>query len=135
MAYAGQFSFRGTPKEAEGHTPEEVEKAIYGEIERLKNEPVSDYELQKVKNQAEVRFIRSLSSTRWLPSRIGRAELGLGWRSLADSLERMKAVTAKDIMRVASRYFTKENRTVGILTRKAGGEKRARRRMGGPRGR
>ena len=119
MAYAGQFSFGGTPKEADGRTPEDLEKAIYGEIERLKTEPVPDYELQKVKNQAEVRFIQGLSSTRRLASRLGRAELGLGWRDLPRSLERMKAVTADDIMRVAKKYFTKDNRTVGILVRKA----------------
>lgn len=118
MAYAGQFTFGGSPKEADGRTPEEVEKAIYGEIKRLKNEPVPDYELQKVKNQAEVRFIQGLRSTRRLASRLGRSEHGLGWRDLAASLDRMKAVTPDDIMRVAGKYFKKDNRTVGILKRK-----------------
>lgn len=123
MMYAGEFSFRGRPKSEAGHTPEEVEQALYEEIERLKTEPVSDYELQKVKNQAEVNFVQSLRSTYGLASRLGRAELGLGWRDLQKSLERMKAVTADDIMRVAQTYFTKDNRTVGILYRAAHGRR------------
>ncbi len=118
MMYAGQFSFGGRPKAVEGYTPDELEQAIYEEIELLKNEPVSDYELQKVKNRAEASFIRGLSSTYRLASRLGRNELGLGWRDIQQSLERMKAVTADDVMRVAQTYFVKDNRTVGILVRK-----------------
>jgi len=89
------------------------------EIDRLKTEPVSDYELQKVKNQAEASFIRGLRSSRRLASRLGRSELRLGWRDIPRSLERMKAVTAKDIIRVAKKYFRRDNRTVGILVRKS----------------
>ena len=116
--YAGQFSFTGRPKAAEGHTPEEVETALLEEIERLKIEPVPPDELQKVKNQAEAGFIRRLRSNSGLASQLGRAELGLGWRNLIKSVERMKAVTAEDVMRVAKDTFTRENRTVGILVRK-----------------
>ncbi len=117
-AYAGEFTFGGRPKTAEGHTPEELEKALYEEIEKLKMEPVTDYELQKVKNQAESSFIRGLRSNMGLTSRLGRAELYQGWRDLTKSLERMKKVTAEDVMRVAKQYFTQDNRTIGILNRK-----------------
>lgn len=130
MHYAGQFSFSGSPKEAAGVTPEDLEQALYTEIDRLKSEPVSDYEIQKVKNQAEVRFIRGLRSTRSMASRLGRSELGLGWRDIPASLERMKSVTAGDIMRVAKTYFTKDNRTVGILKRSSKGKRGSRRRDG-----
>ncbi|MCI0495892.1 insulinase family protein [candidate division KSB1 bacterium] len=118
MAYAGQFSFGGRPKSAEGHTPEELEQAIYEEIELLKNEAVPDYELQKVKNRAEASFIRGLSSNARLASQLGRSELGMGWRDIQNSLDRLKAVTTDDVMRVAKSYFVKDNRTVGILVRK-----------------
>jgi zinc protease len=42
-----------------GKTVDEVEKAMYAEIERFKTEPVTDEELQKAKNQAEAAFIMS----------------------------------------------------------------------------
>ena len=112
-----------------------MEQAIYAEIERLKMEPVPEYELQKVKNQQEARFIRGLRSSRRMASRLGRAELGLGWRSLSGSLERMKAVTAEDIMRVAKEYFTRDNRTVGILVRESKETASSGRRPTRPRGR
>ena len=118
MAYAGRFAFGGRPKAAEGHTPEELELAIYEEIELLKNELVSDYELQKVKNRAGSSFIRGLSSNYRLAAQLGRSELGLGWRNIQQSLDRLKEVTAEDVMRVAKTYFVKDNRTVGILVRK-----------------
>jgi predicted Zn-dependent peptidase len=117
-AYAGQFSFRAEPKTQAGFTPDNLEEALYEEIERLKNEPVSDYELQKVKNQAEASFIRRLRSTRGMASQLGRSELYEGWRDIPESVRRMQAVTAEDVMRVAKNYFVKDNRTVGILTRK-----------------
>jgi predicted Zn-dependent peptidase len=37
------------------------------------------------------------------------------WRDLLEDIERRRAVTADDIMRVAETYFTEENRTVGWL--------------------
>jgi predicted Zn-dependent peptidase len=116
--YAGQFAFNGRPKAFEGHTPEEVETALLEEIERLKNEPVPPDELQKVKNQSEATLIRRLRSSAGLASQLGRSELSLGWRDVIKSMERMKAVTAEDVMRVAKETFTRENRTVGILVRK-----------------
>lgn len=118
MAYAGRFTFAGRPKAAEGRTPEELEAGIYEEIERLKTEPVSDYELQKVKNRSQAGFIRGLGSSMRLAGQLGRSELGLGWRDLQESLQRVQAVNADDVMRVAKSCFVKENRTVGILMRK-----------------
>ena len=46
--YEGYIEFRGTAKP--GKTPEEVEKALEKELEKLQSEPVSDHELEKVKN-------------------------------------------------------------------------------------
>ena len=118
MAYAGRFAVGGRPKAAAGHTPEELELAIYEELEALKNTPVPDYELQKVKNRTEAGMIRGLSSNMRLASQLGRSELGLGWRDIPASLQRLKAVSAEDVMRVAQTCFVKDNRTVGILVRK-----------------
>lgn len=40
-----------------GKTAEEIERALTAEIERVKNEPISDRELQKAKNQIEADFL------------------------------------------------------------------------------
>ena len=47
---------------------------------------------------------------------MGQAEsVGAGWRRIDQFVERIRAVTAKDIQRVAKQYLTSDNRTVGIL--------------------
>jgi predicted Zn-dependent peptidase len=40
------------------------------------------------------------------------------WRYVLKSRDKIAAVTAADIQRVAARYFIKANRTVGILVKK-----------------
>ena len=58
--YPDLFTIQATPLAP--HTIPELEEAIYQEIERLKSEPVSDWELEKTRNQLEADFIRSLNS-------------------------------------------------------------------------
>jgi hypothetical protein len=43
-----------------------------------------------------------------------------GWEYLNRSPERLRAVTAADVQRVAKTYFAPENRCVAIYTRKSG---------------
>src|SRR5258708_271396 len=59
--YEGLFEFRAVAKT--GKTPEQVEQAIYKEIEKLQTELVPDRELQKVKNQQTATNFRAFQST------------------------------------------------------------------------
>lgn len=98
-----------------GRTPEEVEKALYAEIDALKTEPVSTDELQKVKNQIEASFIMGQDSNFYQAMLLGQFETVADWRLLDLYVDRIRAVTREDVMRVAKEYFTEENRTVGTL--------------------
>jgi len=98
-----------------GKSTDDVEKAIYAEIERFKNEPVSDEELQKAKNQAEASFIMAQDSVFYQAMQLGQFETVADWRLLGTYLDGVRAVTKDDVRRVAKQYFTEENRTVGIL--------------------
>ena len=40
------------------------------------------------------------------------------WREINTAQPKLEAVTAADVMRVATEYFTKDNRAVAIFTRK-----------------
>ena len=42
------------------------------------------------------------------------------WHEINEAGAKIQAVTAEDVQRVAKTYFTKENRTVAIYTRKPG---------------
>ena len=98
-----------------GKTADEVEKALYAEIEKLKSEPVTDEELQKAKNQAEAHFIMSQDSNFYQAMLLGQFETVADWRLLGTYLDGIRAVTKEDVQRVANGYFSEDNRTVGTL--------------------
>jgi predicted Zn-dependent peptidase len=116
--WAGLFSAGGEAKE--GHTPQEVEDGIYAEIEKLKQTDVPEQELQKVKNNfAASEYRRLAANMPILFQLIGSDGLG-NWREINEAGRKLQAVTAADVRRVATDYFTRENRAVATYTRKAG---------------
>jgi predicted Zn-dependent peptidase len=103
------------------HTTAEVEAALYAEIERLKREPVSARELEKVLNNLDADLVRTLRSNGGLASQLALFQTVAGdWRYALKSRDKIAAVTPADIQRVATEYFTKSNRTVATLVKKAG---------------
>jgi predicted Zn-dependent peptidase len=119
--YPDTFTFIAAPRSP--HTVEEIESAFYEEIEKLKNTSPSDWELQKIKNQLEANFIRDLNSASGLASEIGHFEVLSDWRYINTFLDKVAQVTAEDVMRVAKKYFTKNNRTVAMLVKKESNKK------------
>jgi predicted Zn-dependent peptidase len=111
------FIFTATPLAP--HTTAEVETAIYEELERLKREPVSPKELEKVINNLDADLVRALRSNSGLASQLALYQTVAGdWRYILKSRDQVAAVTAADIQRVAAQYFTKSNRTVGVVVKK-----------------
>jgi predicted Zn-dependent peptidase len=99
-----------------GHTPAEVRDAIRAEIDRLRNEDVSDEELKMVKTRAKANLIRRLGSNQGLAFQLGTYQARFGdWRELFRQVERIDRVTKEDIRRVAQATFVDSNRTVGII--------------------
>lgn len=116
MKYEGYFYAGG--EAAPGHTPEQVEQLIYAELERLQQEPVPEQELQKVKNNFAASEYRRLVSNEAILMQLLRTD-GLGdWREINEAGAKHQAVTTDDLLRVAKKHFNKQNRTVGIYTRK-----------------
>ena len=102
-----------------GHTNQECEEEIYSQIEKLKTEPVTSDELQKVKTQARARLIRSLVSNSGLASQLNYYQVITGdWRNLFWRINDIEKVSAEDIQRIANQYFTVQNRTVGCIETK-----------------
>ena len=117
MWYVGAFQFNARPRLDKNVKPEDLEKAIWEEIDKIKKEGVTPKEIQQVKNRSRAMFIRSLSSTSGLARSLGRAELNRGWRSINTNLDNLKNVTNDDIKRVAAKYFVKDNSLTAIYTR------------------
>ncbi len=101
------------------HTTAEVEAAIYEEVERLKQEPVSAQELEKVLNNLDADLVRGLRSNSGLASQLALYQAVAGdWRYILTSRDNVSKVTAADVQRVAAQYFTRSNRTVALLVKK-----------------
>ncbi|NES69933.1 MAG: insulinase family protein, partial [Okeania sp. SIO2D1] len=95
---------------------DEVGAALQTEIEKLKTEPVSQQELERVKTQARAALLRSLDSNTGMVSALLSYEVKTGsWQNLFKELDAINAVTTEDIMRVAQKTFVAENRTIGRL--------------------
>lgn len=98
---------------ASGKTPEEMEKAIDEEIERMKSEPPSSLELEKAKNVLITRILRDRETVNGKAVAIGEAIIyrndpRAANREVAD----LQAVTAEDIKRVVNKYLGGKNRVV-----------------------
>ncbi len=116
--YAGMFNIGGEAKDPK--TPGDVEAAVYAQVERLKNEPVSARELQKVKNNFAAMAVRRTTSNFHLLVQLIQYEGGGDWKSINTEIPGILKVTAEDVQRVTGKYLTRENRTVATFTRKAG---------------
>ncbi len=94
----------------------ELEAALTGALERLREEPVSETELERVKAQVVAREVYRLDSVQGQAMQLGVLEkVGLGWRTLDEIPDRVRAVTAEQVQAVARKYFNEDQRTVGWL--------------------
>ncbi|MCS6813984.1 MAG: insulinase family protein, partial [Cyanobacteria bacterium] len=101
---------------APGHTVEQMATALQAELNRLKQEPVTLAELNRVKTQARARLLQSLASNMGMAQLLLDYQVKTGdWRNLFREVAAIDAVTAADIQRVAQATFRPENRTVGKL--------------------
>jgi zinc protease len=100
----------------QGIDPQQCEKAIYEELDRAANTPVSDKELEKAKNIRLVEFYRQMRTINGRANTIGTYEVFFGdYNKLFDAAKNYSAVSKEDILRVAKAYFGANNRTVAAL--------------------
>ncbi|HEY1016174.1 MAG TPA: pitrilysin family protein [Herpetosiphonaceae bacterium] len=97
-------------------TPAQVEQALLAEVDKLRGEPISQSELEKVQRQMRAQFAYSTE-------RITNQALTLGMWELLDRhtrldtlLDDIAAVQPADVQRVAEQYFGPRSRTVGHFT-------------------
>jgi zinc protease len=115
------FWLSGRP--AAGVPPETLEGALLEEMKRLQREPVEAEELIRVKNQIEASFVWGQDSIYSRAATLARFERMGSWRLVDAYVDRIRAVTAADVQRVAQTYFAAERKTVGVLLPAAPAEK------------
>ena len=101
---------------APNRSVDEVAQALREEIEQLKTEPVTEQELERIKNQLRANLLRALDSNMGMARLLAEYEAKTGsWQNIFEQLEAIAAVSPADVQRVAQAAFTPENRTVGRL--------------------
>ncbi len=96
-----------------GVTAADLEQALNAEIERTRNELISEEEFRKLRNQVESDFISEKSNVAGIAENLANYHVYLGDAGLINTeLDRYLKVTREDIQRVAKEYFRNENRVV-----------------------
>ena len=96
-----------------GVNVEKLEKAMQEEVSKVKNEKISEWEFEKIRNQMETDFITGNSTVAGIASSLAQYHMFFGNTNLINTeLERYMEVTREDILRVAQEYLRDDNRTV-----------------------
>ena len=108
--FPGLFAFYAVP--LPGHTPDEMRQSIHKELDKLKNEDITDEELARFKTRARADLLRGLADNEGLARQLAEYQTRFGdWRELFRQLDKIDAVTKADVRRVANKIFTDNNRT------------------------
>jgi zinc protease len=103
-----------------GVKAEDLEKAMDAEIAKLTAGPISDNDYKKLMNQAENDFITQNSRVAGIAENLATNYTYFRNANLVNTeLERYTKVTKEDLLRVAKKYFVKENRLVVYYLPKA----------------
>jgi zinc protease len=96
-----------------GHQPADVEKALIAELDRMRNEPVSQHELQRAKNQFARDYIVARETVQEKAAQLAHAVVIHNDIKTADGeFDIFQNITSADIQRVAQTYFVPTNRLV-----------------------
>ena len=89
---------------------------FFRELNRIRTEPVTAEELQKIKNFVGLRLPGQLETTQDIAGQLANLETyGLDASFYDDYVQRVMAVTAEDVRRVANQYVRPENSVVVIV--------------------
>lgn len=100
-------------------TVEQLDNEIMDEIRKLKDNPPTKWEIEKVINNYEMSLVTSLEKNLDFARILSYNEQIMGdWKFSWKQLNDIKKVTPDDIVRVVEKYLTRENRTAVYLLEK-----------------
>ena len=106
-----------------GVKPEELEKAMLSEIDKVKKTGITVDEYNKLQNEAENDFISQNQKDIGVATNLATYYTYQKDANLINTeLEQYRKVTKEDIQRVANKYFTKQNRLVVYYIPKTDGK-------------
>ncbi len=123
MASAGESRgpglFRLAGMAMPGKSVADLEHALDAEVERIKAGPIEAWEMDKARNSARRGFVSTLNSS--LSRAVMLSQLAVFYNDpnlINTRWERLSAITAADVQRVAKQYLVPDNRTVVVTNPK-----------------
>jgi zinc protease len=108
------FSISAQPKA--GVLPEVLEKAIYEELDKVKEELVSETEISKARNIQLAQFYRQMKTINGRANALGTYEVFFGdYNKLFSAADEYSRVTREQVREIALKCFHDRNRTVATL--------------------
>jgi zinc protease len=108
----GTFAVYAVPNQ--GVDVGRIEGLLWEELERVRDDGVTERELEKAQNQTRASMIMSRLQVSSKAGMLQRYRRSGDLSEINRALDKYTAVTADDLMRVARTYLTPENRTVVI---------------------
>jgi len=114
IRYPSLFVIAASPKAP--HTMEELETAVWAEIDLLKKEPPTQWEMERVINNYEADMVKQLEGSHELSSNLSINQQILGdWKIDWQITEKLRALKPEDVSAAARKYFTRGNYTAVFL--------------------
>lgn len=105
------FDFDATVQQ--GHSAEEIEQALIGEVTKIQQDGVAAAEVAKAIKQTRAQIAYSSESVTQQALQLGMWEVLDSYKRLNTLLDEVATVTPEDVQRVAQAYLTENNRTIG----------------------
>jgi len=116
----GPGLFQGVVIVAPGKSVADAEAAFYAEIDKIKTGPIADWEMEKAENNMRRQQASYTTNSLNLAVQLGEYALFYNNPNLINTrIDQVLKVTAADVQRAATKYLTKENRSVLITMPKA----------------
>jgi zinc protease len=96
-----------------GRTPQQVEDAIWVQLEEIATKSADQEALAKALKQAKAHFTYSSESVTSQALWFGLTEIFADYEWFLTFIDRLNTVTIEDVRRVAAKYLTRRNCTVG----------------------
>ncbi|MDO8932887.1 MAG: pitrilysin family protein [Rhodocyclaceae bacterium] len=108
------FILGGQP--GEGRSVADLEAALRGEIRRIQDEGVSAEELARVKTQLVAAQVYKRDSMMAQAMELGFMEAsGFHWRDVDKVVDKLRTVTAEEVLAVSKKYFKDDTLSVAVL--------------------
>jgi len=107
--YLFQISATARP----GVALEKIERALLDELEKISVKSITALEFERVLKQTRAQYVYAEDGVGNHGYRLGMLDVVASWRMYETFLENLNQVSQDDVRRVANKYLTEMNRTLG----------------------